>query len=233
RSIGDDAVVGRGDREVGTDPAVLWCDAAAFDDAIAAGRHEDALALYRGDLLPGFFIGEAPDAERWLEDERARRRREAVEAAWVLAAREEAAGEPRAAALWARRAAALEPMDEGSLRRLLAVLERAGEAAAALEAYADFARRLAAEYGVPPSAATVEQAERIRARPHPVAPARPAAAAAPPAPPEAPAAAPDAVAVPVDVAAPMATPEPATPAAPRRRGAPVLAGIALLAAVAI
>ena len=168
RALGEEVIVGRGDREVGIDPATLWCDAAAFDEAITAGRHEDALQLYRGDLLPGLFIEEAPEAERWLEDERARHRRAAVKAAWALAAREESTGEPRAAALWARRAASFEPLDEGSFRRLLTLLERAGEPAAALEAYADFARRLKQDYGVGPSAETRQQVERIRSKQRPV-----------------------------------------------------------------
>ena len=237
RALGEQAVVGRGDREVGTDPAVLWCDAAAFDEAVEAGRHEDALTLYRGDLLPGFFIEEAPEAERWLEDERARRRRTAVASAWALAAREEAAGELRAAALWARRAAALEPLDEGSLRRLLALLEGADEPAAALEAYADFARRLEAEYGVAPSAATVEQVERIRAvqRPRPAARAAAPAPSPPPVPGPAPTPAARLEAAPTP---PAAAPDDRVPAAPAPRGrhrrrTPLLAGAALLATMAV
>ena len=85
RSLGAEALPGRGDHEVGADPERLWCDAAAFDAAVLEGRAEDALALYGGDFLPGFFVDDAPEAERWLEDERARRRRAAAEAAWTLA----------------------------------------------------------------------------------------------------------------------------------------------------
>jgi TolB-like protein/DNA-binding SARP family transcriptional activator len=162
RSLGGDVVLGRGDREVGIGEGVLGCDAVMFDQAIEEGRHEEAVALYRGDLLPGFYIEEAPEAERWLEEERARRRRAVVEAAWALARREEEEGELRAAGMWARRAAAFEPHDEAVLRRLLDLLERAGEPAAALEAFAEFERRLEAEYELSPSAATVEQVERIR-----------------------------------------------------------------------
>jgi serine/threonine-protein kinase len=175
RALGDEVVISRGDREVGIDSSALWCDAAAFDDAVATGRHQAALDLYRGDLLPGFFIEDAPDAERWLEDERARRRRLAVEAAWALAAREESAAELRSAALWARRAAALEPLDEGSLRRLMEVLDRAGEPAAALEAFAEFARLLEREYGVGPSAATIDLLKGIQGRQRPVELVRPPA----------------------------------------------------------
>jgi serine/threonine-protein kinase len=175
RSLGDEVIVGRGDREVGLDPALFWCDAAAFDEAVEEGRFEDALKLYRGDLLPGFFIDDAAEAERWLEEERARRRRAAVDAAWKLAEQEEARGEWRAAALWAERAVAFLPSEETALRRLLVLLERAGEPAAALAAFAEFERRLREEYGLTPSAETLRMVEQLR-RPVPAAPPAPVAA---------------------------------------------------------
>ncbi|HEU0300672.1 MAG TPA: BTAD domain-containing putative transcriptional regulator, partial [Longimicrobium sp.] len=164
RSLGEDAIVGRGDREVGVDPALLRCDAVDFDRALEEGREEDALALYRGDFLAGFFIEDAPEAARWLDDERDRRRRAAVLAAWTLAERERARGEHRAAVLWARRSMALEPRDEASLRRLVEHLDGAGEPAAALDAYAEFAQRLHAEHGVSPAAETVRLVEELRNR---------------------------------------------------------------------
>jgi TolB-like protein/DNA-binding SARP family transcriptional activator/Flp pilus assembly protein TadD len=178
RSLGDDVVVGRGDREVGLDPARFWCDAAEFDQALEEGRFEDALKLYRGDVLPGFFIDDAAEAERWLEEERARRRRAAVDAAGRLAEREEARGEWRAAALWAERALSFAPSEEGTLRRLLVLLERAGEPAAALGAFADFERRLQAEYGLSPSAETLRLVEQLR-RPAAAAPSATEAITAP------------------------------------------------------
>src|SRR5919112_6098659 len=55
RSLGEEVVVGRGDREVAVDHALLACDAAAFDDAIERGDDEEALRLYAGDFLPGLF----------------------------------------------------------------------------------------------------------------------------------------------------------------------------------
>lgn len=176
RSLGPDAVESRGDREVGVRPEVLWSDAAAFDDALEEGRLEDALALYRGDFMPGFFIEDAPEAERWLEEERGRRRRAAVEAAWGLARREEELGRLRAASVWSRRAAALVPTDETALRRLLETLERAGERAAAVEAFTEFEARLRAELGVAPSADVRRLAERLRQAPLPddIAPPAPA-----------------------------------------------------------
>jgi adenylate cyclase len=210
RSLGDDVVVGRGDREVGLDPELFWCDAAEFDQALQEGRFEDALKLYRGDLLPGFFIDDAAEAERWLEEERARRRRDAVDAATKLAEREEARGEWRAAALWAERALSFAPTEEAALRRLLVLLDRAGERAAALSAYADFERRLQAEYGLTPSAETLRIVEQLR---------RPAPADPPPTPSVS---APRSVAAAQGIATPPVAPSPA-PEPPAAEPVPIAA----------
>src|SRR5690349_7812924 len=51
RSLGERAVLTHGDDGVGIDPDAVWCDAVAFEEAIAAERHAEALVLYRGDLL--------------------------------------------------------------------------------------------------------------------------------------------------------------------------------------
>jgi DNA-binding SARP family transcriptional activator len=71
RSLGERAIVNRTDREIGVDPDGVACDAVAFREALAAGRLEDALTIHRGEFLPGFYIDEAPEVERWIEDERA------------------------------------------------------------------------------------------------------------------------------------------------------------------
>jgi TolB-like protein/DNA-binding SARP family transcriptional activator len=165
KSLGEEVVAGRGDREVGLGEGTLWCDAAAFDDALAAGRPEDAVALYRGDFLPGFFVEDAVEAERWLEAERERRRLAAREALRSLVEREEAKGERRAAVLWARRAVALAPADEGLVRQLMGALDRAGEPAAALDAYDQLVHRLREEFGVAASGETIALVKAIRGRP--------------------------------------------------------------------
>ena len=64
-SLGDTAVTSRGDGQVGLRSDLVWCDAAAFEAALDSGCPADALALYRGDLLDGFFIAGAPDFEQF------------------------------------------------------------------------------------------------------------------------------------------------------------------------
>lgn len=203
RSLGEDALTSRSDRDVGIDPAHLWCDAAAFDQAFEERRYGDALELYQGDFLPGFFVEDAPEIERWLEEERARRRSHAVDAAWALAQNEERAGHMRAAIVWARKAVGLTPHDEAAARRLISLLDRSGEPAAAIEVYEELSRRLTTEYGITPSAETVQQIDAIRSRKNPT----PAPAAVVPVP---------EVAPPIRKAAPAALVAlPPAPAAPQ------------------
>jgi DNA-binding SARP family transcriptional activator len=164
RSLGDGALESRGDDEIGVGDAGFWCDAPAFDAAVDDGRNADALELYRGDLLDGFFITGAPEFEHWLEEERARLRRRAGEAAWALADSSHVAGELSLAGHWARRGAALSRDDEGALRRLIALLGELGDRAGALQAYEAFARRLAEEYEVEPAPETRALIAAVRLR---------------------------------------------------------------------
>lgn len=164
RSLGDGAIESRGDEEIRLGDQSVWCDALAFDLAVDAARHTEALKLYRGDLLDGFFISGAAEFERWLEDERARLRRRAVETAWTLAESCRVAGDVSLAAHWARHAAALVRDDEGALRRLIALLGDLGDRAGALQAYDVFARRLAEEYEAEPAAETRALIAAVRSR---------------------------------------------------------------------
>ncbi|RPJ83782.1 MAG: hypothetical protein EHM13_06650, partial [Acidobacteria bacterium] len=152
RALGPETIVSRGDDELGLAPDQIRCDVWAFEAAVDQGRAADALALYRGELLPGFHISAAPDFERWLEEERSRLRQRAREAAWALAAARERDGDAVGAAEAAQQAVALSPAEEAALRRLVLLLERVGDRAGAVRAYETFASRLRGEYELEPSA---------------------------------------------------------------------------------
>src|SRR5688572_4721541 len=68
-ALGDGAIVTIGDAEVGVSERI-WCDVVAMERALEEGRLEEAIALYRGDLLPGFHIDGAPEFAEWLDAER-------------------------------------------------------------------------------------------------------------------------------------------------------------------
>ncbi len=163
-ALGADAVASRGDEEIGLDFAQVSCDVAAFERALRIGQLEEALDLYRGALLEGFFISDAPEFEHWLETERARLQLAAAGAARALAERSESVNDLTRAVRWTRRSIELAPSDEGLVRRLIALLDRQGDRAGALEAYGVFARRVAAEYEAEPAAETRALVAAVRAR---------------------------------------------------------------------
>jgi DNA-binding SARP family transcriptional activator len=166
-----ETVASRGDEEVGLDFAHIWCDVAAFQKAIADDALRDALDFYRGDLLEGFFISDAPEFERWLETERGRLRDAAARAAGTLVGRYEERGNLTTAVHWARRGIELAPNAEVQVRRLITLLDRHGDRAGALEAYEAFANRLREQYDAQPAAETKALVAAVRARERAAGPA--------------------------------------------------------------
>ncbi|HEY7635921.1 MAG TPA: BTAD domain-containing putative transcriptional regulator [Gemmatimonadales bacterium] len=160
--LGPSSILSRGDEEIGLADTGVWCDVREYERALEEGRPAEGLALYRGDLLPGLFISDAPEFERWLADVRARLRTRAVEAAWSLAGRLERDGDVDDAARWARWACAQAPDDECAARRLIALLGRMGDRAGAVHAYDEFAARLRREYEVEPSTETQRLLSAVR-----------------------------------------------------------------------
>jgi len=162
--LGPAALVSHGNEEVGLDFGAVHCDVVDFDRSIESGHLSEALDVYRGHLLEGFFISDAPEFERWLETERARLQERASGVARTLVEQCEAGGDLAAAAHWARRAARLAPLDETLLRRLIGLLDRLGDRAGAVMSYEDFAKRLAQEYEAHPAAETQALMTAVRAR---------------------------------------------------------------------
>ena len=160
-ALGAGAIASRGDEEIALVGDHIWSDVAAFEAALDAGRYEDALALYQGDLLPGFFVPDAIEFERWLDRERERLRARAVSAARELAER---ADYSQGVVRWTYRALSLAPDDEALLRWALGLFDSIDDDAAALQAYEQFARRLRAELEAEPSPSTAALMAGIRAR---------------------------------------------------------------------
>ena len=163
--LGEGVVVTRGEEEVAVSLERLSCDVLAFEEHLAAGREAEALALYRGDLLAGFFVTEAaPELDEWIERTRRRYHDAAFAAAVRQCDREDAAGHLSTARFWAQRALDLEPLSEPAVLRMLKILDHEGERVRALEVYDAFARRLQAELGVEPGPDLREMVQTLRAR---------------------------------------------------------------------
>jgi DNA-binding SARP family transcriptional activator len=160
RSLGAGSIESRGDSDLGLDWSAISCDAAAFERALDAGDAEDALDLYRGILLPGFYVAGAA-FERWLETERWRLHHRAIGAAKSLLQRAEASGRTAIAMQWARHLTSLSPDDEGAVSRLIGLLGVAGERTEARRVYERFRRLLAEDFQLDPSPELEGQMRRI------------------------------------------------------------------------
>ena len=161
RSLGEEAVLSRGDEEVSLQWDLFHCDVASFEEALE-GRPEEAMELYRGHLLEGFHLAGCQEFQRWMEGERKRLREAAAGAAWVLAHRFIAAGLLADGERMGQRALDLAPTDEAEIRRLVEELARAGDRAAAVGFYEKFAERLEEELELRPDAESRDLVERIR-----------------------------------------------------------------------
>ena len=164
RELGPNVVVSRGADEIGIAPAGIWSDVNAFEELLAARDYAHALALYRGDLLPGFFLSDAPEFEHWLEEERARLRRAANEATCARAERAADEGNHSEAAEWARRAAAMAVDDEVLVRRSILLLGHIGDRAGAIETFERFRHHLMQKYDARPAPETERVIAEIRRR---------------------------------------------------------------------
>jgi len=162
RSLGEGVLVSHGSEQVSLSPDSLWCDAAAFEAALDAGDLHTAVELYRGDFLNGVHVSDAPDFERWLDDERARLRGRALTAARELADQEENAGNLVGAVSSLRWAVRVAPWEESLTSRLIDLLGQAGDRSGAIRTYEVFASQLRQEYGVEPSPELQALVEAVR-----------------------------------------------------------------------
>ncbi|HEY8258308.1 MAG TPA: BTAD domain-containing putative transcriptional regulator [Gemmatimonadales bacterium] len=163
QTLGEDALISRGDLYIGLDSSEVRCDALEVRRLLTARRWQEALAAWGGDLLPGFHVSAAPEFDQWLEEQRTGLRRAVTEAAWRRVDELEKSGDGELAAA-AQRAWSLDPADETGARRLMRVLDASVGRDAALRAYGDVADYFAREIGAEPSRETRALAEALKAR---------------------------------------------------------------------
>ena len=123
---------------------------------------EDAVALYRGDFLSGFYLPDSAPFEEWAAAQRADLRRQAIEAYDNLVyqlIRQEAY---EVAQTYAQQQLALDSLHERGHRQLMEILGRRGQRSAALAQFDVCRRQLNQELGVEPEAETVRLYEELK-----------------------------------------------------------------------
>src|SRR5262245_28414496 len=158
KALGDDdsALRQEGDT-LALGPADVDVDTAAFERLVLAGTPHglaEAAAVYRGDLLSGFALDEAP-FEEWLVGERERLRELAVEALARLLARQRAlSGKTDDAIHTALQLLGLAPLQEPVHLTWLRLYAAAGRRGAALRQYQHCVAILQRDLGIEPEAET-------------------------------------------------------------------------------
>jgi len=179
KELGDDAIVAPAGGDLALAPAVVCSDVAEFQALLEAGDAEGAVRLYRGPLLDGFYVADAPEFERWAEGERDRLARAYGRALEGLAEAAEGEGSAIRAVDWWRRLARHDPFSSRTALRLVRALDAAGERPSALRAAETHASLLREELGVEPDPDFAAFVAGLRADPARAA-AAPAIAAAQP-----------------------------------------------------
>lgn len=141
---------------VALDPVSVAVDVVEFERAVADGAPEAlgrAVGLYRGELLEGLALREAP-FEEWLLAERERLRELALEAFAKLLRHQRTAGALDDAVATARRLLALDRLQEPVHRVLMQLYVQLGRREAALRQYQLCVSALARELQLEPEPAT-------------------------------------------------------------------------------
>ena len=163
KSVGEEWIDTAGDSValLGTDG--LEVDVRRFR-ALAAGDADDladAVEVFRGELLEGFYVRDSPGFDAWYAHEADTLQRELGAALARLVRALTERGEYGRAIHEARRWLALDPLHEPAHRELIRLYALDGDRAAALAQYRDCVRTLSQELGVPPVDETAALFEQV------------------------------------------------------------------------
>jgi TolB-like protein/DNA-binding SARP family transcriptional activator len=163
KALGDHALVSAGDDLV-LNAEVVATDVQAFEDSLGRGDPEDAVAHYRGPLLDGFHLDDAPEFERWCDRERDRLARAYTAALEQLADEAGRRGDVKAAAHWWHLLIAADPYNARFVLRLMATLEQGGDRAGAIQQGRSHAALMETDVGAPADQAVIEYVEQLTSK---------------------------------------------------------------------
>jgi len=181
QAMGEDAIVSAGDL-VRLDLGKVQVDAVDFDAAFQRGDMVQAVELYRGPFMEGFFLKESPELDHWIDGERAALAGAYAKALEALADEARARGDLTEAVERWRARAAHDPYDSRVALGLMDALVAAGSHARALQHASIHARLLEGELGLKPSAEVSAFVERLRSGASSAPPRTPSAPPKPEAP---------------------------------------------------
>jgi serine/threonine-protein kinase len=161
RDLHADALV-LGSSELRLNPAAIASDLEEFRNAIERGDFEAASVAYGGPFLDGFFVDEAPEFERWVDEQREEYRRRLLGVLEALATSAWKRGDLAASAEWWRRLAAADPFNSRVAVAYMEAAAAAGDRASALQFAQAHEQLIRAELDVTPDPSIAQTVARIR-----------------------------------------------------------------------
>jgi predicted ATPase/DNA-binding SARP family transcriptional activator len=131
-------------------------------DIDTAARIEQAVDLYNGEFLEGFFVENAMEFDAWMVVERERYHHIVMDGLGKLVRWELEQGEYTIGIRHASKWVQLEPLSEAAYRQIMRLLASSGQRSAALAQYEKCREVLANELGVEPETKTTTLYEQIR-----------------------------------------------------------------------
>lgn len=133
KALGDDIIVTRGTEELGVERSKIFCDALEFEKRIEKGELEQAVEVYRSELLDGLHVPNAsPGFDQWIEQEREWFLKNYGNALEKLAVKDEKQGNLNEALKWWTLKNEALPFNTPAVKRLIEVLTATGNKSEAL-----------------------------------------------------------------------------------------------------
>jgi DNA-binding SARP family transcriptional activator len=152
-----------GGKTLRLNPSVIRTDVGEFEGSLERGAVQEAVAMWGGPFLDGFFLRDAPEFERWVEGERHRLARRIRDAYVDLAKAAMVEGARDRSAQWWHRAADLDPLDSEIAINLVEALAAMGNRAGAIRHAQLHHDRLRDELGIAPDQRLEALVARLRA----------------------------------------------------------------------
>jgi DNA-binding SARP family transcriptional activator len=163
KSLGRDVFISTGS-DIRVNPQSVCTDLWMFEDACARRDFASAASLYHGPFLDGFFIGDAPEFERWAESERARLANAYGSSLEHRAEELERDGDYDNAVEWWTRLSLHDPYSSRITVRTMTAQEKSGDAVSAIRHAAKYAKLVHDDLDLAPDPDVLMLAEKLRSR---------------------------------------------------------------------
>jgi serine/threonine-protein kinase len=161
--LGHETLITSGDG-VSLNRDLVWTDVGCFTESVADGRLAEAVELYRGPFLDGFFLDGLPDFDPWVEAERGRLAGLYRVSLEKLIAEYEGRRDWAAAARWWQRLASHDPFSAPVALGVVRALASMGDLAGAVRHAGAYAALVEGEMELPADPNVIELAEELTRR---------------------------------------------------------------------